>query len=135
MLNDVLQSGMKGVFYGRHSTDKQKMDMQRGSVELLMKKYHCEIVHEYLDPDVSAVKKTMEQRKALQQLLKDAELKKFQFAAVYSNDRLARDPIEHELIRRHMLASGIPIVVANTESLYDSGDLLAQLVRDGVTKV
>ncbi|MEC1716400.1 recombinase family protein, partial [Schinkia azotoformans] len=71
-LAEIIHPGMKGVFYGRHSTDKQEMVMQQHSVANLITKYGCDIVDEYLDAGVSAVKKNIHQRKQLQRLINDA---------------------------------------------------------------
>lgn len=134
-LLEVLKPGMKGVFYGRHSTDEQEMLMQQNSVHEFAKKYNCSIIDEYLDPGVSAFKKGIRERKNLTRLLADAQNHKFDFVAIYTNDRIARDPREHEFIRLTMRVCGIPIVVSSSDSLYDSqDDLLAQLLKDGLSK-
>lgn len=135
-LSNILKPGLKGVFYGRHSTDKQEMIMQRNSVENMVKKYNCEIVDEFMDPGVSATKKKINQRSALKKLLKAADENKFDFVAVYASDRLARNPIEHQQIRMTMRIYGIPIIESRNERLYDSGEdeLIVQLLYDGLSK-
>ncbi|OEF97776.1 recombinase family protein [Desulfuribacillus alkaliarsenatis] len=134
-LKDVLKPGMKGIFYGRHSTDKQQMDSQRQSVYELAKKYKCSIIEEYLDPGVSASKVELEKRESIQRMLKDARKKEFDFIAVYSNDRLARNPIEHMIIRLKIKTLEIPIVISSKETLYDHEDDLYQIVQDTFTKI
>jgi site-specific DNA recombinase len=134
-LVNLLKLGMRGVFYGRHSTDKQEMIMQRVSVEEWLNRYNCTISKEYLDANVSATKRKVSERQALTRLLEDAEKGLFDFVAVYNDDRLARNPLEHEYIRSTMRIYGIPIVIKNTDSLYDSNnDLITQLVKDGISK-
>lgn len=126
---------MKGAFYGRHSTDKQDMISQRNSVNKLIGKYQCEIVEEYLDPGVSAVKIPMEKREYLQKLISSAREKKFDFIIAYKSDRLARDPHEHLAIRSIMADFDMPVIISSTEDLYDkNNDLLVQLMEDGFTK-
>lgn len=49
----LIQPGMKGTFYGRHSTDKQTMRAPRTIANEFAKKYNCEIVFEYEDSGVS----------------------------------------------------------------------------------
>lgn len=134
-LSDTLKPGLRGVFYGRHSTDHQEMLMQRNSVEEFVAKYGCVIVEEYLDAAVSATKNKLTDRKSISKLLDDTSKGHFDFVAIYSNDRVARNPMEHEYIRVTMRLHGIPIVVSSTDSLYDSkDDLIAQLLRDGISK-
>lgn len=134
-LSTVLKPGMRGVFYGRHSTNKQEMDMQQVSVYEMVRKYGCTIEKEYLDAGVSAKKNKVTQRKQLMELLADAEQRRFEFIAVYNNDRLARHPLEHQYIRETIRIYGIPIVISSTETLYDEkGDIIAQLAQDGISK-
>ncbi|OEH92571.1 recombinase family protein [Bacillus solimangrovi] len=135
-LSKVLKPGMKAVFYGRHSTDKQEMMMQRNSVENLVQKYGCKITNEYLDSGVSATKTNIAQRKALSKLLNAADNQQFDFVAIYSSDRLARNPIEHQQIRMTMRLYGIPIIESRSERLYDTeeDELIVQLLYDGLSK-
>jgi site-specific DNA recombinase len=133
-LSEVLKPGMKGVFYGRHSTDKQEMDLQWYSVQKLIEKYDCEIIAQYLDSGVSATKNSIEERNSLAQLLNDAQKKMFDFVVVYDETRIARDADEHQEIRTLMALLGIPIILSKSESLYDTGDLLSQLVKDAASK-
>lgn len=135
LLSEVLKKDMKGVFYGRHSTDRQNMDSQLNSASQLVKKYGCFIIKPYLDPGISAAKIPLKDRPGLQELLKDAKEKKFDFIVVQNNDRLARDPIEHLTIRLTLRELGIPIVVSATEKLYDSrNEDISQLLQDGFSK-
>jgi site-specific DNA recombinase len=70
-LSKILSPGKKGVFYGRHSTDKQDILTQKSSVYKLAEEYRVEIVTEYIDEAVSATKKKMEERPQLVNLLRD----------------------------------------------------------------
>ncbi|WP_240620366.1 recombinase family protein, partial [Peribacillus acanthi] len=135
MLANVLKPGMKGAFYGRYSTDKQEMLLQQNSVDNLVDKYQCKIIKEYLDPAVSATKTPLASRKKLQELLSDLETQIFDFVIVYKNDRIARNPMEHQFIRTTMNIYGVPVVESATESLYTETDnIIVQLLQDGLTK-
>ncbi|OEF99154.1 hypothetical protein BHF71_09985 [Vulcanibacillus modesticaldus] len=133
-LSDILKPGMRGAFYGRHSTDKQTMAAQLSSAKGLIEKYQCVLVGEYLDEGVSARKKDIDNRKGIKNLLADAYLGKYDFVVVSNHDRLARSPKEHFKIRRTMKEENIPIVISSTESLYDSGDIIVNLIYDGTSK-
>lgn len=125
---------LRAAFYGRHSTKDQEMMMQENTAERFCKKYGCEIVEKYLDPDVSATKVKMTQRKALLRMIDDASDGKFEVILVYSDSRLARDPIEHAQIR--IALRDIPVFLCDTETLYnpEHAEILSQLIRDGVSK-
>ncbi|MFD1738348.1 recombinase family protein [Bacillus salitolerans] len=135
MLAKILRPGMKGAFYGRHSTDKQEMLMQQNSVYNLVDKYQCKIVKEYLDSAVSATKTSLLNRKKLQELLSDLETQNFDFVIVYKNDRFARNPMEHQFIRTTMNIYGVAVIESATEALYTETDnIIDQLLQDGLTK-
>lgn len=126
---------MRGVFYGRHSTDKQTMDAQRSMAYEFAKKYECSIENEYLDAAVSARKTKLVNRDAISTMLKDAIDHKFDFVVINHHDRVARNPVEHQQIRMIMASCNIPIVISGSESLYDSGDFLVDLIKDGTSKL
>jgi len=133
-LSHVLKKGSRGAFYGRHSTKRQDMDTQKHSVEMLAQKYGCTIIEEYPDRNISATHTKMDSRKELNRLLRDAARQEFDFVAVYKDDRLARNPIEHLVLRQKFREYEIPVVISSSESLYDSGELVPTLVRDGISK-
>lgn len=100
-----------------------------------MDKYQCKIVKEYLDSAVSATKTPLVNRKKLQELLSDIETKEYDFVVVYKNDRIARNPMEHQLIRTTMNIYGVPVIESATESLYtETENIIVQLLQDGLTK-
>lgn len=70
-LSEILSPGKKGVFYGRHSTDKQDILTQKSSAYSLAEAYQVEIVEEYIDGAVSATKRKLEARPQLVRLLND----------------------------------------------------------------
>ncbi|WP_179281689.1 recombinase family protein [Paenibacillus sp. VTT E-133280] len=133
-LKALISPGMRGVFYGRHSTDKQTMDAQRSMALEIIRKYECEFVGEYLDTAVSARKKDLKGRNGISILLAHAHLNKYDFVVISQHDRLARKPSEHQEIRSTLKKYKIPVIIASTESLYDSGDLLVDLIKDGNSK-
>ncbi|PLS17616.1 serine recombinase [Bacillus sp. M6-12] len=130
-LTSVLKPGMKGVFYGRHSTQKQNMETQRRRAYELAEKYECKIIGEILDEGVSSRKKD---RKGYKKLIADAHSNKFDFVVIYDHKRLARIPEEHDTIRVAMHILEIPIIESETESLYDFGDTVFSAIKDGIAK-
>ena len=130
-LRSIIHPGMKGVFYGRHSTDKQNMDTQLRSAYDFAEKYECEIIDEYLDEGVSSRKKV---RKGLEHLIRDANEKKFEFIVIYSHSRLARIPEEHDVLRLTMSVLGVHIVESSTETLYSYGDIVYSSIKDALAK-
>lgn len=134
-LSHILQPNMKAAFYGRHSTDKQDMDMQLNSIMEVIRKYNCIHTHSFLDKAVSARKNKITNRKELENMFEAAKRKEFDFVIVYKSDRLARDPLEHQTIRIVMKTLDIPIIISSTESVYNTDtDLIVQLMEDGFTK-
>lgn len=134
-LSYLLKPGMRGVFYGRFSTDKQNMDAQRSQAIELIKKYQCECVDEYLDEARSARKSKLEERDGVSRLLSDAHLGRYDFVVISQHDRIARDPVEHVVLRSTFAQYKISVIIASSESLYDSGDLILDTLRDGNSKL
>ncbi|WP_187355341.1 recombinase family protein [Paenibacillus tengchongensis] len=134
-LKSVIKPGMRAVFYGRHSTNKQTMDAQRNTVKDFMDKYECQFVGEYLDPAVSARKTKLKERNGISQLLADAHMDKYDLVVISQHDRIARNPSEHQMIRMTLKNYNIPVCIASTESLYDSGDLVVDIIKDGNSKL
>ncbi|MCJ8013379.1 recombinase family protein [Paenibacillus sp. KQZ6P-2] len=134
-LANLIQPGMKGAFYGRHSTAKQNMETQQSMAHDFAEKYGCTIAYEYLDPSVSARKKQLDDRPGVSQLLKDAIDGKFDFVLMNHHDRMARNPMEHQKIRMTLSGCNIPVVITSSESLYDSGDFIVDLIKDGTSKL
>lgn len=134
-LVNLIQPGMRGAFYGRHSTDKQTMDTQRSMAYEFAKKYGCTITCEYEDAGVSARKKKLDDREGISLLLKEAIDGKFDFVLINHHDRIARNPMEHQKIRLILAGCNIPVVISSSESLYDSGDFIVDLIKDGTSKM
>lgn len=132
-VSDYLKPGTVGVMYGRHSTNKQEAKMQRNVVINVLNRYQCSVSRWLIDEGVSATKTPMDKRRNLQRLFRIMEKERPAFIITYARDRLARDPVEHQKIRQKALELGIPIILANHETIYDTGDLVSQLVQDGFT--
>ncbi|TFH61192.1 recombinase family protein [Peribacillus frigoritolerans] len=130
-LSKILTPGLKGVFYGRHSTHKQVMDTQLRSAYELVEKYDCTIIEKILDKGVSSRKKN---REGFKSLISAAYSKEFDFVIIYSHSRIARIPEEHDTFRATMHILDIPIIESETESLYDFGDTIFRAIKDGVAK-
>lgn len=110
------------------------MSAQRSMANEFAKKYDCEIVCEYEDAGVSARKTELDDREGINSLLKDAIDRKFDFVVVNHHDRIARNPVEHQRVRMILASCAIPVVISSTESLYDSGDFIVDLIKDGTSK-
>lgn len=132
-ISEVLHPGMRGAFYGRVSTDEQNVDGQLSTVLEFVRRYDCDIVSSYIDDGVSSTKKSLEKREQLNQLISDSYGNAFDFVCVYRDDRLARNPLEHETIRLTLRMIGKPIIIAATGLLYDEPDIVTRLAKDGIT--
>jgi site-specific DNA recombinase len=130
-LDNILTPGKVGVFYGRHSTDKQNMYTQLRTAYEMVEKYDCTIKEEYLDSGVSSREKN---RQELQRLVIDVSKREIDFIVIYDHSRIARIPEDHDFLRLTMGVLEIPIIESSTESLYDSGDLIIRSVKDGIAK-
>jgi site-specific DNA recombinase len=125
---------MKGVFYGRHSTDKQDMESQVKACEEFVKKHELMLVGKYEDSAVSARKKAMYERPELKKLLTDAKNKVFDFVLIWAEDRLARKTREHREIRNIFQENNIPVYVLHNNTRYDEGEILTQTIRDSFSQ-
>lgn len=134
-LANIIRPGMRAVLYGRHSTGKQNMDTQCSMANEFVAKYDCTLVANYLDPAVSARKKSLDDRPGVSQLLKDAIDGQFDVVLMNHHDRMARNHMEHQKIRMILRGCNIPVVIISSESLYDSGDFMVDLIKDGTSKL
>ncbi|MEK5278536.1 recombinase family protein [Paenibacillus sp. FSL H7-0735] len=134
IITDLIKPGMKGAFYGRHSTDKQEMDSQNSACEEFVRRHELSLVGRYLDSAVSARKKEMNERPELKRLLDDAQKRLFDFVLVWAEDRLARKTREHREIRKKFVEYKIPVYVLHNNTRYDEGELLSQTIRDSFSQ-
>lgn len=136
-LSNVLKPNMKGLFYGRYSTEHQDINRQRQMAIDLVNEYNCEIINfNYVDKGVSARKNPINKRRYLQKIINELDNFKYDFIIVSEEDRLARKPIEHQLLRTTFLSADIPVVICKTKTLYNSPntDVLVQLISDGISQ-
>lgn len=131
---DFIKPGMKGVFYGRHSTDKQDMKSQEKAREAFIKEHELILIGMYEDSAVSARKKAMYDRPELKKLLTDAKNKVFDFVLIWAEDRLARKTREHREIRNIFQENNIPVYVLHNNTRYDEGEILTQTIRDSFSQ-
>ncbi len=136
ILSDFLAgNGIKAVFYGRHSTDGQNVETQRSICQKFAEKYEINIIDEYIDRNVSAFKKSLEQRKYIDLLRKDAREGKFDCVLVYKADRLARKIHQHMQIWGEFRELGIPIIVTESEKLYTTDSPHEMVVEFGLSSL
>ncbi|QOY36642.1 recombinase family protein [Anaerobacillus isosaccharinicus] len=118
-INELLQPNRRCAFYGRYSTDKQDMDLQLDKAKQFAKDYQLIIVKKYTDESVSATKKELNERQKLNELIDDLSDDLFDFVIVFRIDRISRDPIEQEKIRKLFAAAGKPIVILSPTPTLD----------------
>ncbi|NOU73453.1 hypothetical protein GC098_18845 [Paenibacillus sp. LMG 31458] len=134
IIAELVRSEKRGVTYGRVSTKKQDIMKQTNTLNEFVNKYGCNIVNRYEDPGVSAEKVKLEKRTGFATLLADATKKQFDYVLVWDFERVSRDQEEHEFIRKKMGNLNIPILLIESEDFYDTGDLMSNAVRDGISR-
>nr|WP_239482573.1 recombinase family protein [Bacillus sp. PLB03] len=132
-----MKKGSRIALYARYSTDKQDENAQIHSVRNFLSDYGCELLDDniYIDPKTSAVKISMDQRKDLQRLIKDAKENKFDCIVSYKNDRIARNTKEHNEFRTEMQRLGMPVVLSSTREIYTTGEIVPLTIKDALTQI
>ncbi|PGM54184.1 hypothetical protein CN946_16415 [Bacillus sp. AFS053548] len=135
--HEVLQPNRKAAFYARYSTDKQDFLMQKNAVENFLAEHNCIFLenHQYIDGGVSAVKTPLKERAELQKLKAAAKMREFDFVAIYKDDRIARDTVEHQQFRKEMNELGMPVISVSDRELYTSMEVIPRAVKDGMTRM
>ncbi|QOY36492.1 recombinase family protein [Anaerobacillus isosaccharinicus] len=118
-INELLQPNTRCAFYGRYSTDKQDMDGQIDKAEKFVEDYGLNLIKKYTDEAVSASKKELSKRQRLNELLDDLAEDLFDFVIVFRIDRISRDPMEQDEIRKLFAAAGKPIVILSPTPAID----------------
>lgn len=136
ILSELLKrNGLKGVFYGRFSTDGQNVETQKHLCHEFAKKHGIEIIDEYIDENVSAFKKTLDKRQQLDKLRKDARTGSFDCVLVYRADRLARKIDQHMQLWGEFRELGIPIILTESEKLYTTDSPTDIMVDIGLSSL
>ena len=83
----------RAAIYVRVSTDKQTIDNQLRELRQIAERRGWEVVHEYNDAGISGAK-SREARPGLDQMLKDAQRRRFDVVMAWAIDRLGRSLID-----------------------------------------
>jgi site-specific DNA recombinase len=121
---------LKIVIYARVSTKKQDLDNMLRSLNVWKEKNDHELVKIYSDFAVSGRK---DDRKAIQELLKDARNGLFELVAVTELSRIGRSIgfIHRTIEELHSL--GIKIVLTNSNTILDYGSLEGRALIGGLS--
>ena len=85
--------GKQAAIYVRVSTDKQTIENQLRELRQIAKRRGWEVVQEYRDAGISGAK-SRDARPGLDQMLKDAQRRRFDVVMVWAIDRLGRSLID-----------------------------------------
>jgi DNA invertase Pin-like site-specific DNA recombinase len=83
----------RAAVYVRVSTDKQTIENQLRELRQIAERRGWEVVHEYHDAGISGAK-SREARPGLDEMLKDAQRRRFDVVMVWAIDRLGRSLID-----------------------------------------
>jgi DNA invertase Pin-like site-specific DNA recombinase len=83
----------RAAIYVRVSTDKQTIENQLRELRQIAKRRGWEVVHEYHDAGISGAK-SRDARPGLDQMLKDAQRRRFDVVMAWAIDRLGRSLID-----------------------------------------
>jgi predicted site-specific integrase-resolvase len=83
----------RAAIYVRVSTDKQTIENQLRELRQIAERRGWEVVHEYHDAGISGAK-SREARPGLDQMLKDAQRRRFDVVMAWAIDRLGRSLID-----------------------------------------
>ena len=85
--------GKQAAIYVRVSTDKQTIENQLRELRQIAERRGWEVIHEYHDAGISGAK-GRESRPGLDQMLKDAQRRRFDVVMAWAIDRLGRSLID-----------------------------------------
>ena len=83
----------RAAIYVRVSTDKQTIENQLRELRQIAERRGLEVVHEYHDAGISGAK-GRESRPGLDEMLKDAQRRRFDLVIAWAIDRLGRSLID-----------------------------------------
>ena len=87
------EDGQQAAIYVRVSTDKQTIENQLRELRQIAKRRGWEVVQEYRDAGISGAK-SRDARPGLDQMLKDAQRRRFDVVMAWAIDRLGRSLID-----------------------------------------
>jgi DNA invertase Pin-like site-specific DNA recombinase len=88
-----VRMGKRAAIYVRVSTDKQTVENQLRELRQIAERRGWEVVHEYHDAGISGAK-SREARLGLDELLRDAQRRRFDIVMAWAIDRLGRSLID-----------------------------------------
>src|ERR1700730_6975935 len=89
-----MRMGKQAAIYVRVSTDKQTIENQLRELRQIAKRRGWEVVQEYRDAGISGAK-SRDARPGLDQMLKDAQRRRFDVVMAWAIDRLGRSLIDY----------------------------------------
>lgn len=123
------------AYYARVSTNEQdKENRQDDIVRGYLAKFGITFAKDFSDKQ-SGYKLPYEKRNDLAKLIRAVEKGDYDGIVVSDRDRLTRQTDEHFSLRRLFKQLNIPVFIASRDERYDQGDLIKNLVEDGLTKL
>lgn len=109
--------------------DEDAIPVQKHAIEKYVREHGWTLVHEYLEPGVSAYSLSFQERQVLQQALADAKSGMYDVFLVFKSDRLSRNSLEYPLILKLFHLAGVEVIAVaeNRELIID--DQLQKLLR------
>lgn len=109
--------------------DEDAIPLQKHAAEKYVKDHGWTLVHEYIEPGVSAYSLSFEEREVLQQALVDAKSGMYDVLLVFKADRLSRNSMEYPIILKLFHIAGVEVIAVaeNRELIID--DQTQKLLR------
>ena len=131
-----LEKKRVGCLY-RVSTKKQvniedDIPMQRNAcMEFIKKREEWELNKEYIEPGVSGYHKGLNERKVLQEVIKDVGEKNIDVLLVFMFDRLGRKDDETPFLLKRIVECGVEVwsVCEGQQTFENSSDNLMNIIR------
>jgi DNA invertase Pin-like site-specific DNA recombinase len=119
----------RAAIYVRVSTDRQTIENQLRELRQIAERRGWEVVHEYHDAGISGAK-SREARPGLDQMLKDAQRRRFDVVMAWAIDRLGRSLIDLLGTIQTLEACGVDLYLdqQSIDTTTPAGRLMFQLV-------
>jgi len=119
----------RAAFYVRVSTGEQTVENQLQALHAIADRRGWEVAAIYRDEGISG-SKTRQSRPGLDQMLKDAQRRKFDIVAAWSIDRLGRSLADLLETLAHLKACGVALYVdrQNLDTMTPIGEAMFQMV-------